>query len=92
MAQSPLHLFTLIDAYAAARAERESARECASWAFLAAHRAMVEAREAVALALDIGVSTVPVLTDDTTALASDGFARAAAWQERIDAALSETLR
>lgn len=82
-------LLALIDAYATAATRRAEAVECASWAFLDAHRAMVAARTAVADAL--GVAASP-LRDDLTALAEDAADRERAWHARIDAVLARSAR
>ncbi|MGB4777486.1 hypothetical protein [Microbacterium sp.] len=88
MATTTADLLTLIDAYAAASAAREEAREYASWAFADAHRAMLTARADVTAALGINPDVVPPLTDATTVLAEDAIAADAAWSARIDAVLA----
>ena len=88
-ATTPADLLTLIDAYAAASAHRAESVECASWAFLGAHRAMIAARTAVADALG---AVPPPLTDELTRLAEGAAEREQAWRDRIDAALTEAGR
>lgn len=67
-APAPRPLLELIDAYAAARAERDSMyRDCAAWAFEAAHAAMLTARAAVADALGVPADALPPLQDEITA-------------------------
>lgn len=80
-----LELLALIDAYAVAAARRAEAVECASWAFLDAHRAMVAARTAVADALG---TTAPNLDDHLSQLAADADERERASHARIAAALA----
>lgn len=84
-ATTPADLLALIDAYADAAARRAESVECAAWAFLDAHRAMVAARTAVADALGTAAS---VLDDHLSQLAMDAEARDRAWHARIDAALA----
>ena len=71
-APHPAALLELIDAYAAARAARdESYRECAEWAFRAAHTAMLTARAAVADALGIPAAQLPALDDEISTAAAE---------------------
>lgn len=84
-ATTPVELLALIDAYAVAAARRAASVECASWAFLDAHRAMVAARTAVADALG---TTAPSLDDRLSQLAADADERERAWHARIDAVLA----
>jgi hypothetical protein len=87
MAHSPTHLFTLIEAYAAAAVQRTRMRNAASWAFLAAHRDLHAARAAIATALGVPVAALPPLTDEDSALAEDAETREDAWHATIDAAI-----
>lgn len=91
MAHSPSDLLTLIDAYAAAAAHREASRDAAGWAFAAAHRQLLAAREAAAAALGIPACQLPALDDDTTRLAQDAIAADDAWRARVDATLRGAL-
>lgn len=64
----PLPLLDLIDAYAAARAERDHKyRDAAAWAFEASHAAMLTARAAVAEALGIPAAALAPLRDEISA-------------------------
>jgi len=83
MAADSAHLLDLIDAYAAARAARDTSADCAGWALVEADDAMHTARAAVLDAL--GITTAPPLADDVTALAQNARAREAAWRSRVDA-------
>lgn len=76
-ASRPDALVALIDAYAASRAARDEAyRECAAWAFDAAHAAMLSARTAVADALGIPEPQLSPLDDEISrAAATIGGAR-----------------
>lgn len=82
MAADSAHLLDLIDAFAAARAARDTSNDCAGWALIEAD-AMHTARAAVLDAL--GITTAPPLADDVTALAQNARAREAAWCSRVDA-------
>lgn len=91
MHADPLAILDLIDAYAAARAARETAhRECTAWAFADADAAMRAARDAVAAVL--GAVDAPGLDDPLTRAAADVRERDRAWQSRIDAALTGGAR
>lgn len=62
MAVTPVSLFSLIDAYAAAAVECDEAyRELAAWAFADAREQMLTARTAVADALGIPADALPEL-------------------------------
>lgn len=77
MADTASHLLDLIDAYAAARADRDDAySNSAAWAFDESHRAMLAARATVADALGIRNPEPP--RDEIT----DAAERAAAEHER----------
>lgn len=66
-APTPHAIIALLDAYAKASAERERMRDATAVAFLDAHRAMLAARDSVAVALGIAPAALPPLTDETPA-------------------------
>ena len=85
---TPDHLFSLIDAYAAARSHRDIAyQECAAWAFADAHRAMTAARNSIAHVLDIPRGILPEPVDALAAAARRVIDDDERWRARIDRAL-----